>query len=383
MIRQDIKNVVQSSGTSGNDLAYIREQLRDWGVDIPTEGTAGDIQAHLENYEVTDANVSAYRNKLSGIADNALQSSPLTGKSLDDVKKYFYDKNYIFEKKGNVSAEDYQSYSQFKTHLNNYRDTESRVSNIARNDDIKTTNVASDNRLLGTYNENAAKQIGEAATEINRFLNQVETSSKNGSGVTPAELTQARSQLASLVEIGPDGQMVLENNLPKVKQPITQEHLNTLNQLWSSVEAVGMGAGLDQEAGEIAEAYFNDLRNKNQAGDGQRSNAVQQWNEIQKSPSGEILALKPQIAQYADLLKQLEDPKTRRSRPHCLAKKILKLPLIRFLQSIIQLFLTILLAVLVVSGILDRLVSLAILNTPPYLLPPMWDCASACHLLLL
>lgn len=306
IIKQDIQSLVEHSDSEGYDMAYVKNQLQSWNISLPEalkdSTSPEDLKAFLSEYEVSADNIQAYRSSINGIIDKATNESPLTGTALSDAKKFLYDTNYIFENKANVPEEDYQRYSQFKTSLLNYQDSEARVKNIARNENISTTNIELDNQLLGNYTKKATTEIQDLAQNVNNFLKQVE--SKNAGN---EEVQALRSQLGEIVEVDAKGQLIMDaEGKPQVKQPISEEHLQSLNKIWASVEAVGMQNGLDRESGEITQDFFNELRSKTEAGN---PKAIEQWNTIQESPAGEILAAKPEIAQYADLLKVLDDPK--------------------------------------------------------------------------
>ncbi len=305
VIAQDIKSLVEHSDNEGYDMTYVKNQLQNWKIALPENldsESAEDMKAFLSSYEVSPENIQAYRQSINTVIDKATSESPLTGTALSDAKKFLYDTNYIFENPANVPEEDYQRYSQFKTSLLNYQDSEARAKNISRNENISTTNVELDNQLLGNYNQKAVTEIQDLAQNVNTFLKQVE--SKNAGD---EEVQALRSQLGEVVEVDEQGQLVLNaEGRPQVKQPITQQHLESLNKIWASLEAVGMQNGLDRETGEITQDFFKELQSKTEAGN---PKAIAQWNTIQKSPAGEILATKPEIAQYADLLKVLDDPK--------------------------------------------------------------------------
>src|SRR5690606_16218430 len=96
---------------------------------------------------------------------------------------------------------------------------------------------------------------------VNNFLKQVE--SKNAGN---EEVQALRSQLGEIVEVDAKGQLIMDaEGKPQVKQPISEEHLQSLNKIWASVEAVGMQNGLDRESGEITQDFFNELRSKTEA----------------------------------------------------------------------------------------------------------------------
>ena len=306
----ELKSLVENSSEEGVDLPYILEMSKKIGVEPsmlvtenilpaaalenkyykPSAQEVNALKAFYNDFPFEQTHVDAYKETMNEVISGAIQDNKLVPEKYNQLKDFVYNKNYLFEATGSASAEQQAQYQNLKTAMNAYESTQDFADTANRDSSFLTSNTKNTNTSLNYYDQRTQKTLTDMSNSIIDMVGSMETS---------PEADAVMSDLKQILVLDAEGNITrnAEGN-PVIRQPVSEGHLNQLNAMWNSLEELGIKSGLDADRGDLTRAFFADLA----------ATDPQALARIANNPTTQMLQLEPELANHAELFKQLEEP---------------------------------------------------------------------------